>query len=559
MMRLRDRTKPRNRDNTLQRDTSDEVLKPDLGAHSSESTAPPPVRPDSPSFEDLGVRTETVEALSAIGIVQAFAIQEYAIPIAMRGNDIIGRAPTGTGKTLGFGIPILERVTGPSEGTDGRPQALVVVPTRELGLQVCRDIEAAGATRGIRVLPVYGGRAYEPQVEALRNGVEIVVGTPGRLLDLLKSKKLRLDAVHTAVLDEADRMLDLGFAEDVEKLLNSLPEQRQTMLFSATMPDGIVALSRRFLRQPMTIHAEVATDSGLSAQTRQLAYLTHSLNKIEVLARILQARERGLTIVFSRTKRHTQRVADELEFRGFAVAAVHGDLGQNARERSLRAFRAGKVDVLVATDVAARGLDVQDVTHVINYDSPEDSETYVHRIGRTGRAGASGVAVTFVSWEDMPRWKIISKTLELDLSEPAETYHTSDHLYADLNIPTDAPASLPSTDRTRAGLSAEADIDIEGAKRTSGRRRTAGKPSSRGTSGRNRAAKPGGSGSGETESARAPRQRRRTRGGQDKQETPSTPKQSEGSDSASGSTAKSSGDGAPRRRRRRRAPRNDND
>lgn len=555
MMRLRDRTKPRNRDNTLQRDTSDEVLKPDLGAHSSESTAPPPVRPDSPSFQDLGVRTETVEALNAIGINQAFAIQEYAIPIAMRGNDIIGRAPTGTGKTLGFGIPILERVTGPSEGTDGRPQALVVVPTRELGLQVCRDIEAAGATRGIRVLPVYGGRAYEPQVDALRNGVEIVVGTPGRLLDLLKSKKLRLDAVHTAVLDEADRMLDLGFAEDVEKLLNSLPEQRQTMLFSATMPDGIVALSRRFLRQPMTIHAEVAADSGLSSQTRQLAYLTHSLNKIEVLARILQARERGLTIVFSRTKRHTQRVADELEFRGFAVAAVHGDLGQNARERSLRAFRAGKVDVLVATDVAARGLDVQDVTHVINYDSPEDSETYVHRIGRTGRAGASGVAVTFVSWEDMPRWKIISKTLELDLSEPVETYHTSDHLYTDLNIPTDAPASLPSTDRTRAGLSAEADIDIEGAKRT-GRRRS-GQSSGRGSSGRNRSAKPGGSG--ETESARAPRQRRRTRGGQNKQETPSAPKQAEGSDSGGGAPAKSPSDGAPRRRRRRRAPRNDND
>nr|WP_211207223.1 DEAD/DEAH box helicase [Stackebrandtia nassauensis] len=471
------------------------------------------MRPDSPSFTDLGVRAETVAALSEIGITQAFAIQEYAIPIAMRGNDIIGRAPTGTGKTLGFGVPLLETVTSAAEGADGRPQALVVVPTRELGLQVSRDIEAAGKTRGIRVLPIYGGRAYEPQLEALRTGVEIVVGTPGRLLDLLKAKHLKLGAVHTAVLDEADRMLDLGFAEDVEKLLAALPEQRQTMLFSATMPDAIVSLSRKFLKQPMTIHAEVATDNAPSAQTKQLAYLTHSLNKIEVLARILQAKDRGLTIVFSRTKRHTQRVADDLEFRGFAVAAVHGDLGQNARERALRAFRSGKIDVLVATDVAARGLDVRDVTHVINYDSPEDAETYVHRIGRTGRAGATGVAVTFVSWEDAPRWKIIAKTLDLELSDPVETYHTSDHLYTDLDIPEGAPGSLATADQTREGLSAEADIDIEGGKR--------GK-SARGRSGARRKASSGPRGESapkparESGAATGSRRRRRTRGGENK-------------------------------------------
>ena len=543
-MRLRERTRPRNRDNTLQRNTGDEASQPITGTTSSTPDAPPPVRPDSPSFLDLGVRTETVEALDAIGINQAFAIQEYAIPIAMRGNDIIGRAPTGTGKTLGFGVPILERVVGPNEGADGLPQALVVVPTRELGLQVCRDIEAAGATRGIRVLPVYGGRAYEPQIEALRSGVEIVVGTPGRLLDLLKSKKLRLDSVRIAVLDEADRMLDLGFAEDVEKLLNALPEQRQTMLFSATMPDAIVALSRRFLHQPMTIHAEVAAQTGVSSQTRQLAYLTHSLNKIEVLARILQAKNRGLTIVFSRTKRHTQRIADELEFRGFAVAAVHGDLGQNARERSLRAFRSGKVDVLVATDVAARGLDVQDVTHVVNYDSPEDSETYVHRIGRTGRAGATGVAVTFVSWEDLPRWKIISKTLDLDMAEPVETYHTSDHLYADLDIPEGAPASLPSADRKRAGLSAEADIDIEG---NHDRKRPRN---------RKRRRRPGDSAK-TSDTAQAPRQRRRTRSGQSKSAKTGNETDVKRQDDGPGGTATgvASGDGAasrPRRRRRRR-------
>ncbi|WP_415648498.1 DEAD/DEAH box helicase, partial [Stackebrandtia soli] len=485
-----------------------------LGDPATHVSPPPAVRNDAPTFSELGARTETVEALAAMGITTAFAIQEYAIPIALRGNDIIGRAPTGTGKTLGFGVPILERVTSPSDGATGKPQALVVVPTRELGLQVSRDIADAGATRGIRVLPVYGGRAYEPQIEALRTGVEIVVGTPGRLIDLIKSKHLRLDEVHTAVLDEADRMLDLGFAEDVEKLLKGLPEDRQTMLFSATMPDGIVALSRKFLRQPMTIHADVTTDQAPSKQTEQFAYLTHSLNKIEVLARILQAKGRGLTMVFSRTKRHTQRIADDLEFRGFAVAAVHGDLGQNARERALRAFRSGNIDVLVATDVAARGLDVRDVTHVVNYDSPDDAETYVHRIGRTGRAGATGVAVTFVSWEDMPRWKIISKTLEMDLADPQETYHTSDHLYTDLSIPEGAPASLPSADRKRAGLSAEQDIDIEGGSSRRGRKA----PRQRGGAGGRRRES-----AAETETVetteRPARKRRRTRAGSTKDAT----------------------------------------
>nr|WP_285667603.1 DEAD/DEAH box helicase [Actinorhabdospora filicis] len=437
-----------------------------------ELTPVAPVRPDSPTLAELGVRSETVEALDAVGITRAFAIQEYAIPIAMRGTDVIGRAPTGTGKTLGFGIPILERVLGPDEGADGRPQALVVVPTRELGLQVSRDIELAGKLRGVRVLPVYGGRAYEPQIEALRTGVDIVVGTPGRLIDLMKAKHLRFDGIQIVVLDEADRMLDLGFAEDVEKLLGALPEERQTMLFSATMPDSIVALSRRYLHQPMTIHADVAVDPAASGgEVRELAYLTHSLNKIEVLARILQAKDRGLTIVFSRTKRHAQRIADDLDFRGFAVGAVHGDLGQSARERALRAFRNGKIDILVATDVAARGIDVRDVTHVINYDSPEDVETYVHRRGRTGRAGATGIAITFVSWEDAPRWKIIDKTLELNLGEPVETYHTSAHLYTDLDIPTDVTSELPKRDRSREGLSAEEEIDVEGGKASRSRRR----------------------------------------------------------------------------------------
>jgi len=432
-----------------------------------------PVRSDSPTFAGLGVRAETVAALAAAGIEHTFAIQEYAVPIGMRGADLIGQAPTGTGKTLGFGVPLLERVLSPAEGASGVPQALVVVPTRELGLQVARDIAAAGATRGVRVLPVYGGVAYEPQTGALTRGVEIVVGTPGRLLDLAKGKQLRLDGVRALVLDEADRMLDLGFLDDVEKILAMLPAERQTMLFSATMPDPIVALARRFMHQPMTVHAGHDVTTGPSPHTKQLAYRTHSLNKVEVVARILQASERGLTMIFTRTKRAADRLSEDLDFRGFAVAAVHGDLGQGARERALRAFRAGKIDILVATDVAARGLDVTGVTHVINYDCPEDADTYVHRIGRTGRAGATGVAVTFVDWEDLARWQLVDKSLQLDMPEPPETYHTSPWLFTDLDIPAEVGATLPTADRTRVGLSAEVLEDVEGkAGRGRGRART---------------------------------------------------------------------------------------
>ncbi|HEU5109780.1 MAG TPA: DEAD/DEAH box helicase, partial [Micromonosporaceae bacterium] len=290
-----------------------------------------PVRPDSPTFAALGARAETVEALTSAGITRAFAIQEYAVPIALRGTDLIGQAPTGTGKTLGFGIPLIDRVLAPAEGADGLPQALVVVPTRELGLQVAKDLALAGRTRGVRVLPIYGGVAYEPQVDALKDGVEILVGTPGRLMDLAKQKKLKLNRIRALVLDEADRMLDLGFLDDVEKILAMLPQDRQTMLFSATMPDPIVTLARRFLRQPVTIHARHDAATTASPLTKQVVYRTHPLNKVEVVARILQAEGRGLTMIFTRTKRAADRCAEDLDFRGFAVAAVHGDLGQSAR------------------------------------------------------------------------------------------------------------------------------------------------------------------------------------------------------------------------------------
>jgi superfamily II DNA/RNA helicase len=348
--------------------------------------------------------------------------------------------------------------------------------------------------------------------------VEILVGTPGRLMDLQKQKKLRLDRVRALVLDEADRMLDLGFLDDVERILAMLPDDRQTMLFSATMPDPIVTLARRFLRHPVTIHAGHSAETGPSPLTKQVVYRTHPMNKIEVVARILQADRRGLTMIFTRTKRAADRVAEDLDFRGFAVAAVHGDLGQGARERALRAFRSGKIDVLVATDVAARGLDVSGVTHVINYDCPEDQDTYTHRIGRTGRAGATGVAVTFVDWEDMPRWRIIDKTLGLDMAEPPETYHTSPFLYADLDIPTDVSGTLPTADRTRAGLSAEVEEDL-GGRSPGSRRRGEGRADGPGRGGRSRGrrrtgAEPAGQpvdapAAEESSESRRPRRRRR--------------------------------------------------
>jgi superfamily II DNA/RNA helicase len=377
------------------------------------------------------------------------------------------------GKTLGFGVPLLQRLVPPAERpaatADGEaadrtrdvPQALVVVPTRELCVQVAKDLSDAGRHLGVRVVAIYGGRAYEPQLAALRKGVDIVVGTPGRLLDLAEQRHIALGRVSALVLDEADEMLDLGFLPDVERIMRMLPEQRQTMLFSATMPGPIIALSRAFLSRPTHIRAEESTQGSVHERTRQLVYRAHAMDKVELLTRVLQAEGRGLTMIFARTKRTVQRVADDLADRGFAAAAVHGDLGQGAREQALRAFRSGKVDVLVATDVAARGIDVIDVTHVINYQCPEDEKTYVHRIGRTGRAGKEGVAVTLVDWDDMPRWKMVSDELGLGIDEPVETYSTSDHLYTDLAISTSATGRLPLSKRTRAGLSAEY-VDSEG-------------------------------------------------------------------------------------------------
>ncbi|WP_405558752.1 DEAD/DEAH box helicase [Streptomyces sp. NBC_01171] len=430
----------------------------------------------------------------------------------------MGQAKTGTGKTLGFGLPLLERVVVPADVEAGRaapealtsaPQALIVVPTRELCTQVTNDLLTAGKVRNVRVLAIYGGRAYEPQVEALNKGVDVVVGTPGRLLDLAGQKKLDLSHVKCLVLDEADEMLDLGFLPDVEKIVNMLPAKRQTMLFSATMPGAVIGLARRYMSRPTHIRATAPDDEGATvANIKQFIYRGHSMDKPEMIARILQAEGRGLAMIFCRTKRTAADIAEQLQKRGFASGAVHGDLGQGAREQALRAFRNGKVDVLVCTDVAARGIDVSGVTHVINYQSPEDEKTYLHRVGRTGRAGNKGTAVTFVDWDDIPRWQLINKALELDFHEPVETYSTSPHLFSDLNIPAGTKGVLPRSERTRAGLDAE---DVEDLGETGGRGARGGGRSGRG--GRPEAA-PDRERSERSEHAeRTPRRRRRMRGG----------------------------------------------
>nr|WP_246043712.1 DEAD/DEAH box helicase [Rarobacter incanus] len=532
---------------------------PDAAAQPTHEEAAESTAPEQ-TFADFGVLDDTVGSLRDAGIVHPFPIQAMTLPVALGGHDIIGQAKTGTGKTLGFGVPLLNRVVGPDEPgyadlpVPGKPQAVVIVPTRELAVQVAGDLSTASSRRSVRIVQLYGGRAYEPQVAALTAGADVIVGTPGRMIDLMNQGHLSLRRAGIVVLDEADEMLDLGFLPDVEKLLAQTPAVRQTMLFSATMPGAVVALARRYMTQPTHIRAADPDDDSVTVKNiAQFVYRTHALDKIEVLARILQAHERGLTIVFTRTKRTAAKVTEELTERGFAAGSIHGDLGQGAREQALRAFRKGKIDVLVATDVAARGIDVEDVTHVVNYQCPEDEKVYLHRTGRTGRAGQRGTAVTFVDWDDVPRWSLIDKAIGLGQPDPIETYSTSDHLYSDLNIAPGTKGRLPRTQRTRAGLEAEELEDVgETGKHTKnpgrgGRDRgegRGGRDRGEGRGGRDRGTRPR-NGSGDSasrngtersaaarangdESADNPtkprrsrnRNRRRTRGGQPITETP---------------------------------------
>ncbi len=500
---------------------------------------------------------EIADALTDVGITDAFPIQEMTLPIALVGTDLIGQARTGTGKTLAFTIPILQRIVSPHDpeytelAAPGKPQALVVAPTRELALQVSNDLTLAGKYRGTRTLTVYGGVPYEPQLDALTTGVDVVVGTPGRLLDLAARKALDLSHVKVLVLDEADEMLDLGFLPDVERLIAKTPELRQTMLFSATMRGEVVTLARTHMRHPVNIRAESSYENATVPATAQFVYVAHDLDKIEIIARILQAENRGLSLIFTRTKRQAQRIAEELIERGFPAAPLHGDMAQVARERALKRFRDGSVEILVATDVAARGIDVVGITHVINFTCPEDDNTYVHRIGRTGRAGATGVAITFVDWADVTRWKVINKTLDLPFEEPQETYSTSEHLYHDQGIPTDAkgrvgaPKEKPSADDLLEPRGGSGGRDGRGGRGTAGR----------GTGGRDRGSSSSSGEGGRTASGKSSRSRnrRRTRSGET---VGSGTADTDTADSATTSTASkgtaSTGEGGrPRRNRSR--------
>jgi superfamily II DNA/RNA helicase len=472
------------------------------------------------TFSALGIDQDMVDALASKGILEPFPIQTQTIPLGLSGQDIIGQAKTGTGKTFGFGLPIVQRL-----GPDPAPgvQVLVVVPTRELAVQVTEDLELATSNRPTSVVSIYGGKAYEGQIEQLKAGAQIVVGTPGRLLDLAGQRLLSLANVREMVLDEADKMLDLGFLPDIEKLFAQTPPTRHTMLFSATMPGPIVALARRFMNRPVHIRATDPDEGITQANIKHLVYRAHSMDKDEVIARILQAEGRGKTVIFTRTKRAAAKLVEELGDRGFKAAAVHGDLSQEQRERAMAAFKAGKKDVLIATDVAARGIDVLDVTHVINHTIPDDADAYLHRVGRTGRAGKTGIAVTFVDWEDLHKWNLINRALDFGQPEPTETYSSSPHLFEDLDIPAGtrgrlARAAAPaSTTDEPSGKSAGEQAEGEGGdrsprSRSRRRTRTSGTGGAQSSGPQHEAHAEHAPGSGTHDGNAAPRRRRR-RGG----------------------------------------------
>ena len=403
------------------------------------------IKSQPPSFAELGVAAEICDGLATRGITRTFAIQELTLPIALSGQDLIGQARTGMGKTYGFGVPLLDRVFDDADidELDGTPRALVVVPTRELAQQVTKDLQVAAADIPVRLVSIYGGRPYEEQITKLNKGADVIIGTPGRLIDLHERGNLQLDRVAILVLDEADEMLDLGFLPSVEAILQALDgNAHQTMLFSATMPGAILTLARRFMDKPIHIRAESGEQDFTHSSTRKVTFQAHRMDKVAVVAHALQAAGRGRTIIFARTKRAAAQLADDLARRGFHVGAVHGDLGQKSREKSLHAFRTGQVDILVATDIAARGIDVDDVTHVINYQVPDDPMTFVHRIGRTGRAGHTGTAITMVGYDELGKWQVINDELDLGEPNPPQWFSTSPELAQALDIPADVEETV---------------------------------------------------------------------------------------------------------------------
>ncbi|HEY6958285.1 MAG TPA: DEAD/DEAH box helicase [Candidatus Limnocylindria bacterium] len=345
-------------------------------------------------FADLDLDPDVARAIDELGFMVPTPVQSQAIPALKAGRDVLAQAQTGTGKTAAFAIPIITRV----DAGDARPQALVVVPTRELATQVTREFGALGKFRHTHEVAIYGGVPYGPQERALKRGVQIIIGTPGRLLDHIQRGTLKLDGIRIVVLDEADRLLDMGFAPDVRRLLRMVPKQRQTALFSATLTGEIKDLAYRFTNDPVQIAIDPERRTTESVEQVYVEVLEE--DKPRVLEELLRRWETEQVLVFRHTKRGVDRLLDEVTRRGHAVAAIHGDLTQRERERTLEKFRSGEVKILIATNLAARGLHIEDISHVVNYDLPEDAETFTHRIGRTGRAGETGVAVTFVGeWD----------------------------------------------------------------------------------------------------------------------------------------------------------------
>jgi ATP-dependent RNA helicase DeaD len=354
-----------------------------------------PVQPDERGFAALGLAPQILEALTALGYEEPTPIQRETIPPLIEGKDLLGQAATGTGKTAAFALPILQRMV--NEGKGEGPMAIVLVPTRELAMQVSEAVHRYGKALGVRVLPVYGGQPIGRQLHALRSGVDVVVATPGRALDHIRRGSLALAAVRVVVLDEADEMLDMGFADDIEAVLAETPKERQTVLFSATMPPRIEAIAKRSQRDPIRIRIARATaPAGEMPKVRQQAYVVPRNAKMLTLARVLDLESPTAAIVFCRTRTEVDELTETMTARGFASEGLHGGMTQEQRDRVMKRLRAGTTELLIATDVAARGLDVEHLTHVINYDLPNAPEAYVHRIGRVGRAGREGVAITLV-------------------------------------------------------------------------------------------------------------------------------------------------------------------
>jgi ATP-dependent RNA helicase DeaD len=362
------------------------------------------------SFYEFGISDKVLISLSEMGFEEPTPVQKIALPPALQGRDIIGQAQTGTGKTAAFGIPIIEQRT---VSGSKYPYAIILAPTRELAVQVSQELNKIGAKSGVFSLPVYGGQSIEVQIKSLRRGVDIVVGTPGRVIDHIQRKTLILSEIRTTVLDEADEMLNMGFIEDIRRILSEIPEKRQTMLFSATMPEEILRIAKTYMKKP--VYLSVDAGDMVVAKIKQVFYEVREEDKIKALSRLIDVEVESLILVFCHTKREVDDVASKLQQMGYPAGAIHGDFTQSHRDEMIRKFKSGDIDVLVATDVAARGLDIPDVTHVINFSIPQDPEGYIHRVGRTGRAGKAGIAITFVTPRQYSQLRLIEKSAKTQI------------------------------------------------------------------------------------------------------------------------------------------------